>query len=74
VAKQYRSACTTELARVSPGADPHAIPRIDAHYLRSPALRLGITLGRPDPYLRIRRRLRRLRGTEPSPRLQGANT
>jgi len=62
----YRSACTTQLECVPPGQDPLAIPRIDAHYLRSPLLRLLLRRRRPQAYLGFRRRLRRLRGSEPT--------
>jgi peptidoglycan/xylan/chitin deacetylase (PgdA/CDA1 family) len=64
VAKQYRSACTTQLAAVPAKADPYAIPRLDAYYLRSRPLRWLLAKGRPEPYLRVRRWLRLLRGTE----------
>ena len=64
VARRFRSAATTRLARVRAGDDAHAIPRVDAHYLRSPLLRLGLAAGRPDAYLRVRRRLRVWRGSE----------
>jgi peptidoglycan/xylan/chitin deacetylase (PgdA/CDA1 family) len=64
VARYYRSAVTTALATVGTDVDPFAIPRVDAHYLRSPLLRFLFKVRYPQPYLRIRRRLRRLRGTE----------
>lgn len=66
-ARHFRSACTTQLARVEQGGDRFAIPRVDACYLRSPILRLLLGSGRLEPYLRVRRRLRRLRGSEPAP-------
>ncbi len=65
-ARHYRSACTTRLATVGAGADPLAIPRVDAYYLRSPLLRRLLAAGRPGVYLGARRWLRRLRGTERS--------
>jgi peptidoglycan/xylan/chitin deacetylase (PgdA/CDA1 family) len=64
VARQYRSACTTQLAAVPAKADPYAIPRLDAYYLRSRPLRWLLAKGRPEPYLRLRRWLRLMRGTE----------
>jgi peptidoglycan/xylan/chitin deacetylase (PgdA/CDA1 family) len=72
VGRVFRAACTTELARVGPGADPLAIPRVDAHYLGSPLLRRLLKHDRPDPYLRVRRRLRQWRGSEPVVRLGAA--
>ncbi len=64
VAEVFRSACTTRLSRVQADSDPFAIPRVDAYYLRSPLLRSLLERGRPDGYLRLRRALRRLRGSE----------
>lgn len=72
VGRVFRSACTTELARVADGADPLAIPRVDAHYLGSPLLRSLLRRGHPDSYLRVRRRLRQWRGSEPIVRLRSA--
>lgn len=66
VARVFRSACTTELARARAGQDPWRLPRVDAHYLRSPLLRGLLAAGAPDPYLRLRRRLRQWRGSEPA--------
>ncbi len=60
----FRSAWTTRLAALEPRSEPLALPRIDAHYLRSPLLRQLLAQGRPQPYLRVRSGLRRLRGTE----------
>jgi len=64
-AQVYRSAWTTQLRRVPRRADRFALPRVDAHSLRSPLLRWLVAKGRPDGYLRVRRWLRRLRGSEP---------
>jgi peptidoglycan/xylan/chitin deacetylase (PgdA/CDA1 family) len=36
VRSRYRLACTTELALVPDGCDPHLAPRLDAYYLREP--------------------------------------
>jgi peptidoglycan/xylan/chitin deacetylase (PgdA/CDA1 family) len=59
----YAAACTTRPGHVTPGADPLALPRVDAHYLRSPA-RLRRAAGGGDlAYLAVRRvasRVRRL--------------
>lgn len=65
----FRSACTTQLAPVSAGCEPLAIPRLDAYYLRSATLRALIARGRPEPYLHVRRWLRRARGSEPRRRV-----
>ena len=62
--KHYRFAFTTRLAQLEPGDDPHVLPRLDAHYLRSARLRRLIENGRPHRYLRLRRALRLLRGSE----------
>lgn len=62
----YDGACTTRLAAVRPADDRLTVPRLDAYYLGSPWLRLLIARGRPGPYLRLRRTLRLLRGTERS--------
>lgn len=63
VAATYRAACTTRPGLVGRGADPYALPRVDAHYLRSPALLERAVTGRAGPYLALRRagaRARRL--------------
>lgn len=64
VRRCFRSAWTTRLAALEPRIDLYALPRIDAHYLRSPVLRALLARGRPRPYLAVRGWLRRLRGTE----------
>jgi peptidoglycan/xylan/chitin deacetylase (PgdA/CDA1 family) len=61
----FRGAFTSQLAPVPRECDLLAIPRVDAHYMASPTLRLLIARGRPEPYLHVRRWLRRLRGSEP---------
>ena len=73
VGRVFRSACTTQLARAGDDVDPLAIPRIDAHYLGSPLFRSLLRRGHPDPYLRLRRRLRQWRGSEPVVRLRNIN-
>lgn len=54
VASTYAAACTTVLAEVRPGSDVHALPRVDAHYLRRPALLRRAVRGSLDNYLRVR--------------------
>ena len=59
----YEAGCTTRLAVVHGGSDPFALPRIDAHYLRRPALLDAVLGGRLDLYLSARAagaRIRRL--------------
>jgi len=54
VEKTYRAACTTTLGPVTGGADVHALPRVDVHYLRSPQLLRRALSGSLGPYLRAR--------------------
>ena len=56
----YAGACSSELRPLSVDADPFALPRIDAHYLRRPA-RLRRVLDGSDVYLHARRAGSRLR-------------
>jgi len=61
----FEAGFTTQLASVGPGVDGFAIPRVDAFYLDSKRLRSAIAAGRPERYLKPRRWLRRIRGSEP---------
>lgn len=54
IAETYDAACAGGLAAVSAKADPFALPRVDAHYLRNPALLRRALAGRLDLYLRAR--------------------
>ncbi len=63
--RRFDAACTTRLAEIRPGDDPLAIPRLDAYYMGSSTLRRLLTRGRPHAYLRLRRALRLVRGSEP---------
>ena len=59
----YDAACTTRIASVSVVADPLALPRVDAHYLRRPAILEAVLVGTALGYLGTRRiaaRARRL--------------
>jgi peptidoglycan/xylan/chitin deacetylase (PgdA/CDA1 family) len=59
----FTAACTTRVAVVRRGADPFALPRVDAHYLRRPELFRAALAGRLGLYLRARdggARIRRL--------------
>ena len=62
VARHYEGACSTAAGVVEPGADPYALPRVDAHYLRKPALFRGMFTRRFRAYVTGRRWIRRLRG------------
>jgi peptidoglycan/xylan/chitin deacetylase (PgdA/CDA1 family) len=55
VERVYSAACTTTIDTVRPGADPFALPRIDAHYLRRPSLLRRAVVGSLGPYVRARR-------------------
>lgn len=55
VAETYSAACTTELRSVTRVDDPVSLPRVDAHYLRRPALLRRALEGSLEPYLRARR-------------------
>jgi peptidoglycan/xylan/chitin deacetylase (PgdA/CDA1 family) len=63
VERAYEAVCTDELRPVRPDADPLALPRVDAHYLRRPAQLRNALEGSSRPYLALRRagaRTRRL--------------
>jgi peptidoglycan/xylan/chitin deacetylase (PgdA/CDA1 family) len=51
----YEALCADGLGPVRPGADPLALPRIDAHYLRRPGLLRNALEGDNRPYLALRR-------------------
>jgi peptidoglycan/xylan/chitin deacetylase (PgdA/CDA1 family) len=59
----YEAACVGGMARAVPTSDPLAIPRVDSHYLRRPALLGRAVEGSLGPYMTVRRlgaRARRL--------------
>ena len=64
-AAHYRAACGVVLARARSADDRHALPRIDAYYLRRPRVfrMLGTPLG--GAYLALRAAGRRVRGRSP---------
>jgi peptidoglycan/xylan/chitin deacetylase (PgdA/CDA1 family) len=63
VRRAYLAACTTSLGMARTGSDPFALPRVDCHYLRRPAmLRLAVS-GSLGPYLEVRRLAARARRT-----------
>jgi len=62
VRRHCRGACATAAGVVEPAADPLALPRADAHYVRSPARFRMLFTARFVAYLAARRLIRRLRG------------
>jgi peptidoglycan/xylan/chitin deacetylase (PgdA/CDA1 family) len=61
IAETYDAACGGGPALVGRRADPLALPRVDAHYLRNPALLRRALTGSPGPYLALRGMASRLR-------------
>ena len=53
----YHAACTTRIATVDLGTLPLQLPRVDAHYLRSPPRLAALLRGRLPGYLATRRAL-----------------
>lgn len=51
----YVAACSTSARCLRPSSNPYALPRIDAHYVRSRGFLLGILTGRLQPYVAARR-------------------
>jgi peptidoglycan/xylan/chitin deacetylase (PgdA/CDA1 family) len=62
VTRHYEGACSTAAGIVERGADPFALPRVDAHYLRKPAVFRSMFTRRFRAYVSGRRWIRRLRG------------
>jgi peptidoglycan/xylan/chitin deacetylase (PgdA/CDA1 family) len=60
VARTYEGACSNALRPVRAGADRFSLPRVDAHYLRRPAVFRAALRG-GDSYLHLRRAGARLR-------------
>jgi peptidoglycan/xylan/chitin deacetylase (PgdA/CDA1 family) len=61
-ARHYNSACTTGAGVVTPEADPYALPRVDAHYVRDMRRFRSLFTSEFERYLTVRRWIRRLRG------------
>ncbi|MCL4523060.1 MAG: polysaccharide deacetylase family protein [Acidobacteria bacterium] len=61
VARHYRGACSTGAGVVEPDADPYALPRVDAHYVRSMSWFRRMFTRRFEAYIAARRTIRRLR-------------
>lgn len=61
VRRQYRAACATGAGVVQPECDPFALPRVDAHYLRTPAALRMLFTAPFLAYVATRRWIRRIR-------------
>jgi peptidoglycan/xylan/chitin deacetylase (PgdA/CDA1 family) len=61
-AKRYAGCFTTKLDYLGASTELDAIPRLDAHYLRSPDFVRALPGKRAQAYIALRRALRRLRG------------
>ena len=57
----YDAACTTRPSHVTAGANPAALPRVDAHYLRNPRRLCAAAAGHAVTYLAARRLAARAR-------------
>jgi peptidoglycan/xylan/chitin deacetylase (PgdA/CDA1 family) len=64
VGGRYAAAFTTQLRMLSVRDDAARLPRLDAHYLRSPILFRHLAEPFTSGYIQLRRLLRILRGTE----------
>jgi peptidoglycan/xylan/chitin deacetylase (PgdA/CDA1 family) len=60
--KRYAGCFTTKLDYLNGSVDLTQLPRLDAHYLRSPALVRSLAGEPAHAYIALRRALRRLRG------------
>jgi peptidoglycan/xylan/chitin deacetylase (PgdA/CDA1 family) len=61
-AQRYAGCFTTKLDYLGASTELDAIPRLDAHYLRSPDFVRALPGKRAHAYIALRRALRRLRG------------
>jgi peptidoglycan/xylan/chitin deacetylase (PgdA/CDA1 family) len=61
VSRHYQGACSTGAGVVEQDADPFALPRVDAHYVRRPALFRMLFTGSFVTYIAIRRTIRQIR-------------
>lgn len=61
---RYRASVTVALGELHGGEDAAALPRLDTYYLRAPWTYRNLEGALPRAYLRLRRLLRRVRGTE----------
>ncbi len=62
VKKYYAGACSTAAGVVEPNADPYALPRVDAHYVRNMKWFRRMFTTAFTAYIGARRTIRRLRG------------
>lgn len=62
VLRHYLAACSTGAGLVEPDADPFALPRVDAHYVRNLSVFRTLFTERFAAYVGFRRMLRMLRG------------
>ena len=62
--RRYAASFTTELAVLGPNDAPERLPRLDSHYLRSPALLKRIEGAPVGLYFKLRYLLRAIRGTQ----------
>ncbi len=60
--QHFRGACSTAAGAVEPDADPYALPRVDAHYLRNRRWFRSLFTQRFRSYVAARRIIRRIRG------------
>lgn len=58
----YRGACSTGAGVVGRDADPYALPRVDAHYVRNMERFRSLFTAGFERYVNVRRWIRRLRG------------
>lgn len=55
VSSSYEAACATALGVADQASEPYALPRVDSHYVRRPALLRAALSGELSGYLRLRR-------------------
>ena len=55
VRHEYTTAVTTRIGRIRSSSDPYALPRVDAHYVRSPGIFRAVLNGGANGYLALRR-------------------
>ena len=61
VSGYFSGACSTVMGTIEPDADPFALPRVDAYYLRAPTCFRSLFTRRFSAYLALRRTVRGLR-------------
>lgn len=60
--RSYRGACSTGAGVLEHDADPYALPRVDAHYVRNMDRFRSLFTAGFERYVKVRRWIRRLRG------------